>query len=70
MIGFSMNNDKDKEIPAKKPEIEITSPKPSVISSPEPDRVESRPEPEIIQSPIESPTSDISEISSSEIQEL
>lgn len=80
MIGFQMNNNlpgsdknssnsEENEMPAKKPEIEITNPSPAVIPTPQPDQIRSIPEPEIIDSPIERPTTDISEVGGSEIME-
>lgn len=79
MIGFQMNDkntDKnapkpeEKEMPTKCPEIEITNPAPSVVPSPKPDQIISIPEPEIIEAPMESPSTDISEIGTSEIMEF
>lgn len=79
MIGFRMDNmnqdnnsskPEEKEMPAKKPEIEITNPSPAVIPTPQPDQIKNIPEPEIIESPIESPATDISEIGTSEIVEF
>jgi hypothetical protein len=79
MIGFRMDDNnqdnnssrpEEKEMPAKKPEIEIKTPSPAVIPTPQPDQIISIPEPEIIESPIESPSTDISEIGTSEIMEF
>ncbi len=81
MIGFQMNNnlpenDKkssntdEKEMPVKKPEIEITNPSPSVIPTPPPDQIRSIPKPEIIDSPLESPSTDITEVGGLDIVEF
>lgn len=82
MIGFQMNHNnsdnsdknfsepKEKEMPVKKPEIEIPNPEPSVIPTPQPDQIKSIPQPEIIESPQESPSTDITEIGTSEISEF
>lgn len=79
MDGFWMNDknidkndtiEEEKEMPTKKPEVEITNPAPSVVPSPKPDQIINTPKPEIIETPMESPSTDISEIGVSEIMEF
>lgn len=65
-----MNNQDKKEVPPKKPEIEIPNPSPAVVPTPEPDQIRNIPHQEIIESPIESPPTEISEIRTSEITEM
>lgn len=48
----------EKEVPAPKPGIEITTPNPSSVPSPQPDIIENSPKPEILPIPAENPTPD------------